>query len=143
MSSNRWLNNLRKLFSVKSLLNKNKKKFVGEDEFGNKYYEIIKPNHPWRKTQRFFQTEGIDYQNPSQVVDRAHVPPAWDAWLRFRKVNPPTIEELNQSEEYFKFQQSLDAQKKIKEGPNKKDIKSDTIYQHYNIDKKRLPKVDR
>lgn len=139
MSSSRWLNSIKQLLQSRGVISKNKKRFIGEDHLGNKYYEITKPNHPWRKHQRFFQTEGINYQDPSAVADKCDVPPAWDAWLRFRRSDPPTVEEINESEEYFKFQQSLDAEKKMSE----KNVKDDTIYKNHTLDKKKVPKRHR
>lgn len=67
---------------------KNKVTYIGKDHLGNKYFEAERPHHQTRRCQRYFERENLDYS--IYAVDVAKVPPAWDAWLRFRRKDPPT-----------------------------------------------------
>lgn len=83
--------------------------YIGQDKCGNKYFEVEAPAHQWRKSQRFFKRDDLD--ESTYAVDLANVPPIWDAWLRYRRKDPPSEEEQRESEEYFKYQQTLSASK--------------------------------
>ncbi|XP_039952550.1 NADH dehydrogenase [ubiquinone] 1 alpha subcomplex assembly factor 2 [Bactrocera neohumeralis] len=62
--------------------------FIGEDYFGNKYYEIpANPSIGKRKPSRYFvptDKEAFDQELTAE----------WEAWLRGRRNEPPTREEL-------------------------------------------------
>lgn len=94
---------------------KEKVTFVGEDNIGNKYYEELRPNHQYRKVHRYFLK--ADIKDGTNVVDIANVPPLWDAWLRFRRQDPPTPKEMKDNEDYFKFQQELAAKRRSEKPP--------------------------
>ncbi|XP_041975425.1 NADH dehydrogenase [ubiquinone] 1 alpha subcomplex assembly factor 2 [Aricia agestis] len=61
---------------------------IGKDYIGNKYYEIpAEPNSGRRKPSRWYDPpKGLDFQDP--------IPAEWEAWLRMRRVEPPTEEEI-------------------------------------------------
>ena len=100
---------------------KNRTRFVGQDCLGNKYFEEHRPNHH-RKYSRFFESPMIgDFSK--HVVDVNDIPPAWQAWLRFRRQDPPTEEELKESEEYFNAQQALASQKQQSQESTSQDSK--------------------
>ncbi|XP_073822334.1 NADH dehydrogenase [ubiquinone] 1 alpha subcomplex assembly factor 2 [Musca autumnalis] len=62
--------------------------YVGEDYFGNKYYEIpADPSVGKRKPSRWF--EPVD----KEAFDN-ELTAEWEAWLRGRREEPPTREEL-------------------------------------------------
>ena len=50
-------------------------KFVGEDEFGNKYYSDSKEKKRW-----------VIYKNR---VESSKIPPEWHLWIHFIKQNKP------------------------------------------------------
>tara|TARA_B100000953_G_scaffold24768_1_gene20246 strand:- start:1521 stop:1889 length:369 start_codon:yes stop_codon:yes gene_type:complete len=52
-------------------------KFVGEDEFGNKYYSNSKGKKRW-----------VIYKN---TVESSKIPPQWHSWIHFLTVNKPSI----------------------------------------------------
>ncbi|XP_065293442.1 NADH dehydrogenase [ubiquinone] 1 alpha subcomplex assembly factor 2 isoform X4 [Dermacentor albipictus] len=59
---------------------------VGRDHFGNKYFEIAAdPSRGKRKPRRWFEPRIKDNFS-------ADMPPEWEAWLRTRRVSPPTEE---------------------------------------------------
>ncbi|GFS94653.1 uncharacterized protein NPIL_509271 [Nephila pilipes] len=63
-------------------------KFMGQDHLGNKYYEAPINVHSMRKSgNRWFEpkTEGDWQQN---------LPAEWEAWLRGRRRDAPTEEEI-------------------------------------------------
>lgn len=104
---------IRAFFQQRNSIGKGNVKFIGEDLQGNKYFEETKPYGP-RKIHRYFLNPNIDEK--TQVVDLAKVPPLWDAWLRYRRQEPPSAEEMKESEEYFKFQQDLAAKRRAEQG---------------------------
>ena len=58
---------------------------IGEDYLGNLYYErTIEGKRPRRWV---LPIEEDDWDKP--------VPPEWEAWLRYRRNNPPTFDEIN------------------------------------------------
>ncbi|XP_034948077.1 NADH-ubiquinone oxidoreductase assembly factor N7BML [Chelonus insularis] len=63
---------------------KSKVRFVGEDYHGTKYYE-----DPERLRNRGRSYEPADPENL-----HPEIPPEWEAWLRYRRANPPTPEEV-------------------------------------------------
>ncbi|XP_076240746.1 NADH dehydrogenase [ubiquinone] 1 alpha subcomplex assembly factor 2 [Calliopsis andreniformis] len=63
-------------------------KLIGEDFFGTKYYEI-----PVAKT--FMKKRPSRYFVPVNKNDfEQELPAEWEAWLRYRRINPPTNEEV-------------------------------------------------
>lgn len=123
VGSNLWIKSLKQFMRQTKLLNKEKARFIGQDHLGNQYFETDRPGHSFRPVQRFFQ-RSKSLNNFNDLIDAAHVPPAWDAWLRFRRDQPPTVEEVNEGEEYFNKQQAMAAQKKQQQ---EKDAKTPAI----------------
>lgn len=65
--------------------------FMGEDYFGNKYYEIpANPQLGKRKSSRWFEPANKEEFDQELTAE-------WEAWLRFRRTDPPTREELIQN----------------------------------------------
>ncbi|XP_019864668.1 NADH dehydrogenase [ubiquinone] 1 alpha subcomplex assembly factor 2 [Aethina tumida] len=61
---------------------------VGSDYFGNKYYEIpANPSIGKRKPSRWFEP-------PTKDDFMQEMPAEWEAWLRVRRNEPPTEEEV-------------------------------------------------
>tara|TARA_Y100000590_G_scaffold254273_1_gene285580 strand:- start:1168 stop:1536 length:369 start_codon:yes stop_codon:yes gene_type:complete len=52
-------------------------KFVGEDEFGNKYYSDAKGKKRW-----------VIYKNR---VESTKIPPNWHSWIHFQTKNKPNL----------------------------------------------------
>jgi len=50
-------------------------KFVGEDEFGNKYYSNFKGVKRW-----------VIYKSR---VESSRIPPKWHSWIHFQRINKP------------------------------------------------------
>lgn len=71
-------------------------KLIGIDYKGNQYYEIEGEHIQERKLdgvvlgKRYFFPSG---ENEDQWDE--YVPPEWEAWLRYRRIEPPTEEEIN------------------------------------------------
>ncbi|KAG8237065.1 hypothetical protein J437_LFUL005172 [Ladona fulva] len=62
--------------------------YTGTDYFGNKYYEIpADPSVGKRKSSRWFEPKETD------AFDQ-EIPAEWEAWLRGRRKDPPSEEEL-------------------------------------------------
>lgn len=72
--------------------------YVGSDQFGNEYYEKIADPERNVRGQRYIKERGG--ASPQDIPD---VPVEWDAWLRGRRKNPPTEEEIKQN--YVKMMQ--------------------------------------
>lgn len=66
-----------------------KGKLVGDDYHGNKYYEIAAdPSRGKRHPRRW-------YVPPVEMrYDQENMPAEWDAWLRLRRDNAPSEDEL-------------------------------------------------
>lgn len=61
---------------------------VGSDYYGNKYYEIAgKPSVGHGKPRRWFEP-------PIKEDFMQEMPAEWESWLRGRRSNPPTDEEI-------------------------------------------------
>lgn len=75
---------------------------VGEDIFGNRYYEIAAdPSRGRRRPRRWYTNEVTKHHD---VRDAAYtdgfdseIPSEWESWLRFRRDAPPTEEMVLQS----------------------------------------------
>lgn len=62
--------------------------FMGEDYLGNKFYEIpANPSLGQRRSQRWFEPAEKEAYNQEVTAE-------WEAWLRGRRKEPPTAEEL-------------------------------------------------
>lgn len=61
---------------------------MGKDYIGNSYFEIpAEPSAGKRKPTRWYNPpKGQDFQDP--------IPAEWEAWLRMRRQDPPTEEEI-------------------------------------------------
>lgn len=57
-------------------------RFVGEDEFGNRYYESKKPG-PHGKAHRYVLYKG--------KAEASKVPPDWHGWLHYNDTEPPPV----------------------------------------------------
>lgn len=65
--------------------------FMGEDYFGNKFYEIPpNPSIGKRRPTRWFEPSENDAFDQEITAE-------WEAWLRLRRDEPPTREELVQN----------------------------------------------
>ncbi|GIY64762.1 mimitin, mitochondrial [Caerostris darwini] len=64
-------------------------KLMGQDHLGNKYYEASTNKHSMRKVgNRWFEPKvGEDWQQ--------NLPAEWEAWLRGRRKDAPTEEEVH------------------------------------------------
>lgn len=89
---------------LKQLRSKEQIKPIGEDHMGNQYFEEFRSNSS-RGIHRYYRPRSYDEDDPLRGVES--VPPLWDAWLRFRRQEPPTEDEIKSSEKYFEFQQEL------------------------------------
>lgn len=62
--------------------------YIGEDYFGNKYFEIpANPSIGKRKPSRWFEPTNKEAFDQELTAE-------WEAWLRGRREDPPTKEEL-------------------------------------------------
>ncbi|KAK3759375.1 hypothetical protein RRG08_023493 [Elysia crispata] len=77
---------------------KQNNKYIGSDQFGNEYYEIIGDSNRNVRGQRY-----IKERTGASSHDIPDVPVEWDAWLRGRRKNPPTEEEIQRN--YVKMMQ--------------------------------------
>ncbi|XP_043265860.1 NADH dehydrogenase [ubiquinone] 1 alpha subcomplex assembly factor 2 [Colletes gigas] len=67
-------------------------KLIGEDFYGTKYYERPHPTNTVKKRpSRYFEPV-----NKEAGFDQ-EIPAEWESWLRYRRMNPPTKEELEQN----------------------------------------------
>ncbi len=69
------------------LLTRRRGEFVGEDEFGNRYYRERRPR-PGRRERRWVVYAGEGEIEPSAV------PPGWHAWLHHLVDAPPSARPL-------------------------------------------------
>lgn len=60
---------------------------VGQDRFGNKYYENIEEDLPLR-------TRWIDYKD--KELDPSQIDPGWHAWISYMIEKPPSEDKLLQ-----------------------------------------------
>ncbi|XP_060070398.1 NADH dehydrogenase [ubiquinone] 1 alpha subcomplex assembly factor 2-like [Ylistrum balloti] len=70
-----------------------KSNFIGEDHFGNKYYERIADEKRQKKGYRYVKS----YDGQRKVNSELEIPTEWNAWLRNSRNNPPTIEEIERN----------------------------------------------
>lgn len=108
------------------------KEHVGTDHLGNKYY-IIPEQKTWtgqtvrkRRTVEMVCSEVHAYEAEA-------IPSEWDAWIRGRRKDPPTIEELLQNEQYrhqlkAKGEEASAKDKMIQERDNKEGLMSEPTH---------------
>lgn len=65
-------------------------KLIGEDYYGTKYYEIENPKSSRKNLVRYFEPVNKDDNTQELPVE-------WEAWLRYRRKDPPTREEIEQN----------------------------------------------
>lgn len=58
--------------------------FVGEDYFGNKYYEIPGNRNAGQRRQRWFEPPKLRKEGYVEVFDN-EITAEWEAWLRGRR----------------------------------------------------------
>ncbi|GFN98516.1 mimitin, mitochondrial [Plakobranchus ocellatus] len=84
----RFFTNLKNSFFVA----KQTSKYIGSDHFGNEYYEVIGDSSRNIRGQRYIKEKaGLS------THDIPDVPVEWSAWLRGRRKNPPTEEEIKRN----------------------------------------------
>ena len=71
-------------------------KFIGKDEFGNKYYTSYK---------------GKRWVIYSGKIESSSIPPEWHAWIHFTRINPP-LNNINKFSWQKKHQENLTGTKK-------------------------------
>ncbi|XP_053975698.1 NADH dehydrogenase [ubiquinone] 1 alpha subcomplex assembly factor 2 [Hylaeus volcanicus] len=72
---------------VSSLRPAMRHKLIGEDYCGTKYYEIPVPTNSTKKVYRYFvpvNKDDFDQELPTE----------WESWLRYRRRDPPSKEEI-------------------------------------------------
>ncbi|KAM3940892.1 NADH dehydrogenase [ubiquinone] 1 alpha subcomplex assembly factor 2 [Leptodactylus fuscus] len=71
---------------------------MGTDQFGNKYYYI-----PEQKTWTGQTTRARRTVEPAEKeiykYETGHIPTEWEAWIRGKRKDPPTIEEILKNEQ--------------------------------------------
>uniref|UniRef100_A0A2C9LYR3 NADH dehydrogenase [ubiquinone] 1 alpha subcomplex assembly factor 2 n=1 Tax=Biomphalaria glabrata TaxID=6526 RepID=A0A2C9LYR3_BIOGL len=82
-----FINLKNSLFSVKQ-----KDTFVGSDKFGNMYFEKLGDEAHNLRASRYIK------QKDPQNVDIPETPVEWEAWLRGRRKNPPSVEEIESND---------------------------------------------
>lgn len=105
---------------------------VGEDYYGTKYYEKQNAVSTSRqKPARFFvPVNKDDFEQ--------EMPAEWEAWLRFRRKEPPTAEEVDKNyklqmlvkERAAQLKETYSATKQL-DVPAKSDEKSFPVYEEY------------
>ncbi|XP_012943190.1 NADH dehydrogenase [ubiquinone] 1 alpha subcomplex assembly factor 2 [Aplysia californica] len=78
---------------------KQKTKFVGTDQFGNKYFEKEGDDAHNLRASRY-----IEERKDLDRFDTPEVPVEWDSWLRGRREHPPSPEEIERN--YKKMMQT-------------------------------------
>ncbi|XP_078074821.1 NADH dehydrogenase [ubiquinone] 1 alpha subcomplex assembly factor 2 [Mustelus asterias] len=77
------------------------KHHMGTDQFGNKYYYI--PQQRSWTGQTIRSRRMIEAINPNELeYEAGSIPSEWEAWIRGRRKDPPTMEEILRNEEYRK-----------------------------------------
>ncbi|XP_020639316.2 NADH dehydrogenase [ubiquinone] 1 alpha subcomplex assembly factor 2 isoform X1 [Pogona vitticeps] len=75
------------------------KQYVGSDPFGNKYYRIAKHEALGGQIiqeRRFMEAGGIK----EHEYEVGSIPVEWEAWMRKKRKDPPTVEEILKNENY-------------------------------------------
>lgn len=89
-------------------------KLIGEDHLGNKYFEIPK-SETRQKTARWFQPKGGEEQFDAKL------PSEWESWLRYRRNDPPTKEEILENLKLMEVKRTKAAEINKKFGTGQKD----------------------
>ncbi|XP_077378172.1 NADH dehydrogenase [ubiquinone] 1 alpha subcomplex assembly factor 2 [Festucalex cinctus] len=89
---NKFFGALRRTFGVV-------REHVGTDHLGNKYY-IVPEQKTW--TGRLVRAKRmVEAPNPTEYeYVEGRIPIEWDAWMRGRRKEPPSVEELAKNESY-------------------------------------------
>lgn len=114
LRSNAVIRGIRALIDQLKLRRKGTERFIGEDHLGNKYFEAEKFTSG-RRFHRYYKRDDMVTTQDFEPVNYVKVPPAWDAWLRFRRSLPPTREEIEESENYFRHQQAMAEERSLEE----------------------------
>ena len=83
------------------------KTLIGTDLQGNKYYEVSPQKYMFglrsvNKQIRLVEPLGM---TTTPIAATMKVTPEWEAWLRKKRADPPTIEELQQNLEKYDIMQ--------------------------------------
>ncbi|KAJ7335934.1 hypothetical protein JRQ81_013875 [Phrynocephalus forsythii] len=76
------------------------KEYVGSDPFGNKYYRV--PKHQTAGGGIIQEKRGMEpvVMKKEHEYEAGSIPMEWEAWLRKKRKDPPTIEEMLKNENY-------------------------------------------
>uniref|UniRef100_A0A8C3JYY0 NADH:ubiquinone oxidoreductase complex assembly factor 2 n=2 Tax=Scolopacidae TaxID=8917 RepID=A0A8C3JYY0_9CHAR len=75
------------------------KELVGTDQFGNKYYRV--PKHETRAGQIIPERRFVETINrQAYQYEMGDFPMEWEAWIRKKRNDPPSIEEILKNENY-------------------------------------------
>lgn len=98
---------------------------VGEDQYGNTYYEKQpSPEASRHMTRRWIKYPGTSDSDDFQSADNARfvsfdaeIPVEWRAWLQMKRKSPPTIEEIlrNEAIKMRTIKRAMDLEKKEKD----------------------------
>ncbi|KAG7801465.1 hypothetical protein KL944_003197 [Ogataea haglerorum] len=81
---NIWRNGLKRSLRQIAMINDTKSGvFVGEDDFGNKFYETKDPD------EIHMRTRWVEYKN-FWDYDVSHIEPGWHYWLAYGTDTPPS-----------------------------------------------------
>lgn len=96
--------------------------FVGEDQYGNTYYEKQPSSEAsLRMTRRWIKYPGTNDSDDFQNADNARfvsfdseIPVEWRAWLQKKRKSPPSIEEIlrNEAIKMRTIKRAMDLEKK-------------------------------
>ncbi|XP_076759172.1 NADH dehydrogenase [ubiquinone] 1 alpha subcomplex assembly factor 2 [Xylocopa sonorina] len=125
-------------------------KLIGEDYYGTKYYETQKAGNSSRQlSARFFvPVNKTDFEQ--------EIPAEWEAWLRRRRKDPPTPEEIEKNYQLQMLKKQNAAQLEAKYSSKKSDetqlpaakqpYESFPVYEEYKNDgrdyKVKYPKTE-
>ncbi|XP_055354168.1 NADH dehydrogenase [ubiquinone] 1 alpha subcomplex assembly factor 2-like [Paramacrobiotus metropolitanus] len=82
---------------VNSLRKAPPREFIGEDYLGNRYYEQPTPYSSNRKLARSLEPANRHKYHFEHDARWEEIPPEWEAWLRNKRKDPPTAEEIQQN----------------------------------------------
>lgn len=108
------------------------RKFIGEDYNGTKYYEDS--GAPSKRGRMFTP---VDPENFMQEM-----PAEWESWLRYRRHEPPTNEEIKASYNLIMQKKSNAAQLEIKHAAEMKEKYGDKTKVLEGVKNKEFPTYD-
>ncbi|XP_074643033.1 NADH dehydrogenase [ubiquinone] 1 alpha subcomplex assembly factor 2-like [Tubulanus polymorphus] len=112
-----WLN-VRKSWGI----HRAREKFIGSDYLGNTYYELEKSESERAKKSRYVKSrDGDEWNSPK-------IPTEWDSWLRGRREDPPSLEEVD-----LNHQKMLAKQAKARELEAHDELVQQQDYEQGNI----------